>query len=95
MKKLLGIILAAAFLAAPLAGLARAESVDFSKVTCGEFVGLDQDDLTVFYFWLDGYLSAKSGNTVLNLDGVQSDMEELFKLCQANPRTPVLKALGQ
>jgi hypothetical protein len=95
MKKMFGLFLAAALLFAPLASPAQAEEIDFGKLTCEAFLELDEDATGLLYFWLDGYVSAKSGNTVMNTDGVESDVTELVKQCQANPKATVLKVLGQ
>ena len=95
MKKLLIMILAAVFLAAPLAGPARAEKVDFGQVTCAHFLEFDEETVAYFYFWLDGYVSAKTGNTVLDTSAVEADLMKLFEFCQANPATTMLNALGK
>ena len=94
-RKTLGAALTVALLVSPWAGSARAEKIDFSKVTCEAFADFEEDTMTMFYFWLDGYVSAKSGNTVFDTDGVEADLTELLKRCNANPKTTVLKVLGQ
>ena len=93
--KILGAALAVALLVSPWAGSARAEKVDFSEITCEAFVDFDEETTTMFYFWLDGYASAKSGDTVFDTDSVESDLAELLKLCSANPKATILKMLEQ
>ena len=95
MKRLWLFIPAFIFLAAFLAGPAQAEKIDFGKVTCAEFMEFDEDSVAALYFWLDGYFSAKTGDLVLDTDNVESDMQALFEMCQANPKTPLLKVIGQ
>ncbi len=95
MKRVFVMILAAAFLlAAPLSGPAMADKVDFAKVTCGEFVELEVDELAMMYFWLDGYVSAKTDNTVMDTDGVEGDMTALVEACGANTESTVLNVIG-
>ena len=99
MKKSLRLILAATFLAAFLtvtpAGLARAEKIDFSKVTCSQFLDFDGDDAAAFYIWIDGYVSAKTGNTVLDTGTIESDLEGLINICRNNPNKTILGMINQ
>ena len=94
-RKIVGATLAVALLAFPLAWSARAEMVDFSKVTCEEFMNLDEDAMAGYYIWLEGYFSGKSGNTVLDTDTVEEDLTKLVELCNDSPKSTVLKVLGQ
>lgn len=96
MKKLLLMILAAMWLVFPLAKPAQADDkLDMGKVTCAEFLELDPEEIAYLYFWLDGYLSAKSGDLVLDPSTAESDVEELMKACRANKNSTLLKVLGQ
>ncbi len=91
MKKLACLaVVACLCFAAPLA--AHAEKVDMSKVTCAQMFE-DEDTATYMYFWLDGYFSAKSGNTVLDAGGVEQDMEALVQLCTPDPDKKILDLL--
>jgi hypothetical protein len=95
MKKIPGLLLAALLLAAPLAGSARAEKIDFGKITCEEYMKTDGGDQAYFYFWLDGYVSAKTNDTVLDTEAVGKDVQALTEMCQANPGKTVLEVIGQ
>jgi acid stress chaperone HdeB len=96
MKTLLGLFLAAALLLAPLAGPAQAEKVDLGKLTCGQFLEIDNEqELAYLFFWLDGYVSGKTGNTVLDPNTVEEDLKALVEMCQGKKNTPLLKALGK
>jgi HdeA/HdeB family protein len=35
---------------------------DYSKLTCGDFVGAGKDNMAVLLWWLHGYHAGKSGN---------------------------------
>ena len=98
MKKLLGLFLAVALLSASWAGVAQAEKIDFNKFTCNQFVELaegdDADTLAMLYFWLDGFVSAKSGDLVMDTDNVENDLNELLKLCKADRNSRLLSVLG-
>ena len=100
MKKLLGmLLLAGALLSMPLAGSAQAEKVDLGKFTCGELIELaeeeDVETLTMIYFWLDGYFSAKSGDTVLDADAVEESLTEILKRCATQKSATVLSVISQ
>ena len=95
MKTLSGLLLAAVLLSAPLAGVAQAEKVDFGKVTCGQFIEFDENTMTMFYFWLDGYVSAKTGNSVIDTDAVEGDLTALLQKCNASKQSTLLKVIGK
>lgn len=89
MKKLfslLAIILLCA--TAPLA--ASAEKLDMGKISCRDFMQMDEDALAYLYFWLDGYVSAKSGDTVLDTDSVENDLRAMLDACEDAPRKKLL-----
>ena len=98
MKKLFGLLLAVALLSASWAGVAQADKIDFNKFTCNQFVelaeGNDAETLAMLYFWLDGFVSAKTGDLVLDTSSVESDLEELLKQCKAKKNARVLSVLG-
>jgi hypothetical protein len=71
------------------------EKVDMSKMTCQDFMDLDEEETAYFYFWLDGYVSAKTNNMVLNPATVEGDLEALYKACKANPKIAILELVSQ
>ena len=91
MKKLLLALFLSAALITPLGASAYAEKIDFGKMTCGTLMELDEETVAMFYFWLDGYLSAKTNNTVLDTDTVEADLTALAEVCSANPNKIVLE----
>ena len=95
MKKLFGLFLAGVLLSAFWAGPVQADKIDFNKFTCGQFLELDADEMAMFYFWLDGYASAKSGDLVLDASTAENDLTELTNLCKANKDTRLLSVIGQ
>ena len=98
MKKLFGLLLTAALLTLPLTGIAQAQKIDFGKFTCGDFIKLaeagDGETIAALYMWLDGYISAKSGNTETDLSAVESNLEEVLKVCKGKKGTKILTAIG-
>jgi hypothetical protein len=76
------------------AGTARAEKVNMGTLTCGDFSKMDGEEIAMLYFWLDGYLSKASGNTVLDTDSVENDLKSLADACAASPNEKILSVLS-
>ena len=86
-------ILAAATLAAvcSVAALpAQAESFDMNAMTCQELLKGSDEEKGIILFWLDGYLSGVTGDTVLNTDNLNSFAENIGSACAKSPDAKVL-----
>ena len=100
MKKLFGLFLAAALLSSlwivPAQAATGADKIDFNKFTCKQFLDLDGDDAAYFYFWLDGFVSAKTNNLVMSLDekSIENDLQQLMKMCNDNKDSRLLTVMG-
>ena len=92
MKKLCFAIVLAAMFAMPMS--ASAEKIDFGKLKCSSFMELDAQTMTMFYFWLDGYASAKTGYTKLDAGAAENNLTQLMKVCQKNPNNSVLSIVA-
>ena len=55
---------------------------------------LDAQTMTMFYFWLDGYASAKTGDTKLDAGAVENNLTQIMKVCQKNPNKSVLSIVA-
>lgn len=85
-------IVAAGF-AAALAATASAKQIDMVTVTCAELAAYDQTSLFNHLLWVDGYMSAKSGQTVLDTDAIQAIAVKIVPYCQANAEALVIEAI--
>lgn len=94
MKKLCFAIVLAAMFAMPMSASAKADKIDFGKLKCSAFMELDAQTMTMFYFWLDGYASAKTGDTKLDASAVESNLTQIMKVCQQNPNKTVLSIVA-
>lgn len=94
MKKLLLCAAAMMMLLCPQTGWAD-DSVDMAAITCREFMDNinDEKEMTIILSWLDGYLSAKSGNTRLDDDWLESLATQLVEYCSAYPNRTVMDAV--
>jgi hypothetical protein len=82
---------AAAALAAALAMPAFAEGGDMAELKCSDLVAMKAEDAGVILFWIDGYVSHKTGNTMINFDGIKADGQKIGAYCGANPDAKVLE----
>ena len=84
MKNFLFCLLLALFcLSTPLAHAAKTK-VDMNKATCAEIE--DENGLLVFVSWMDGYLSAKTGDMVIDVKTIEANLEEIVKICSENDK---------
>jgi acid stress chaperone HdeB len=71
-------------------------NIDFSRITCGEFiqdiVKVSDDDAGAVMLWIDGYLSGVSGDTVLDWKSMERYTERLVDYCLDNKRAKLLDA---
>jgi opacity protein-like surface antigen len=87
MKKL--VLSAVAALA--LSSAAHAAGGDMAELTCKELIGVDAESAGVILFWIDGYLSHKTGNTQVDFDEIKKNGEKIGQYCAANPDAKVLE----
>jgi len=84
MKKFLFCLMLVVFcLSTPFAHAAKTK-VDMNKATCGDIE--DENDLLVFVSWVDGYLSAKSGDMVMDLKTIEANLAQIVKTCSENDK---------
>lgn len=90
MKKLL--LLLACILCVFATNPAMANDQDMGKLTCKELLA-SKDDIPFIMFWVDGYMSAKSDNLVLNADWMKTLTEHYISYCQQHPRDTILDTM--
>ena len=91
MKRVLMILLAAAFLSAPAVSLAGNET-DMAKVPCKEFLG-SGDNMGIMLAWIDGYMSAKSDNTMMSQEWMEKLGKHMGEFCAKNPGKTIMQAI--
>lgn len=88
--KTIGIAIALMACLAALPTVASAgQKVDMAELTCKEFMA-DPDGIMPAIFWIDGYLSKASGNTVIDPDQMSQNVQDVAKECNGNPDQKVL-----
>lgn len=92
MKKMLALVALLALMAMP--SLVKAEeNVDIAKIPCNGFLELAEDEMAGFIFWIDGYLSAKSGDTTMNDAYIERLGTHLGTFCGNNPNKTLMDAI--
>jgi acid stress chaperone HdeB len=86
------LILLAALLALQ-AQVAHAQmTVDFTKITCKQFVISKFARPKSVAYWLSGYYNGKSGNTVIDIRGMEQNVHKLETYCRKNYDMAVMDA---
>ncbi|WP_319484851.1 HdeA/HdeB family chaperone [uncultured Cohaesibacter sp.] len=60
------------------------QNVDMTELTCKEFMA-DPDGIMPTIFWIDGYLSNATGNTVIDPDQMVKNVQDVVEACKDNP----------
>ena len=91
MKKFILAVVAAAFLCSP--AVSFAEDMDMAKITCNDFLSQKEDDIVSVVIWVDGYLSAKSGDTVMGQEWMKKLSMNLASYCKQNGNKTLMDAI--
>ncbi|MBQ9452297.1 MAG: hypothetical protein IJU65_03260 [Desulfovibrio sp.] len=91
MQKVLMTLLAAVFLCTPVASFA-AEETDMAKIPCNEFLK-SGDNMGIMLAWIDGYMSAKSDNTMMSAAWMEKLGKHMGAYCNKNPNATIMKAI--
>ena len=72
-------------------------TIDFSKVTCEQFVFSKIAPSRTLSLWLSGYYSGKRNNPIVNVQAVQANAEKVTDFCRQtkNLKMPVMEAVEQ
>lgn len=70
------------------------EKVDMSELTCKQFLA-DQEGLLPIAFWIDGYLSHQSGNSVIDVDELVANVKKVAEQCASEPDKKVMELLPE
>ncbi|MEI6126073.1 MAG: HdeA/HdeB family chaperone [Pseudomonadota bacterium] len=67
--------------------------VDVSQCTCEDMLNAHDEQLQkAALIWIDGYTSARSGDTRVSLHELEGLAKSLEHYCKRNPSTPILEA---
>ncbi len=75
-----------------LSGVAKADDLDFSKITCKQFIGGSKEEIGVILTWLEGYYTKENSPPILYSDKIVKDAKALSAYCNAHNDDDVIKA---
>lgn len=82
----------ALLLAAPIS--AHADRLDMGTFTCSAMLAEHTDEIVTIVFWIDGLLSAASGDLVIDANALGSLAERLIEYCAEHQNMTVIDALS-
>ncbi|SRR6266487_617447 len=68
-------------------------TVDMSKITCEQYVLYKIQNSDFIPFWIQGYFSAKRGNTIIDAQQFKSNAEKVKAYCRMNSNVTVMQAV--
>jgi hypothetical protein len=74
------------------AGAAKADDLDFSKITCKQFISAPKDEIGIILTWLEGYYTKENAPPILYSDKVVKDAKALSEYCNAHNDDDIIKA---
>ncbi|MGO4834318.1 HdeA/HdeB family chaperone [Rhizobiaceae sp. 2RAB30] len=71
---------------------AKAEPVDMSTVTCGQMMGMKENEITFMLTWVIGYLAGTQEELSMDPDVLGKTAEDTVKYCSENQEMSVVNA---
>jgi hypothetical protein len=68
-------------------------AIDFSKITCEQFIGYKIINPNEIAMWLSGYYNAQRGNTIIDTETLAAQKSKLQEYCLRNLKAPVMGAI--
>ncbi len=93
MKKFFMAALIAAALSMPALASADDDVIDLSKITCTDFRNLSDNERCLMFFWMDGYMSAKSDNTKISTAWMVKLGDHIGTYCSTHPGKTIMDAM--
>ena len=69
------------------------QGLGVSQISCKEFLDSKEDEIGMILVWLDGYLSAKSDNTLMDDAWMEKLGKQLGEYCSAHPKKTIMDAV--
>lgn len=71
---------------------AQADQIDFSKLTCSQFMALSKDEIGTTMIWMEGYYTSQDASPILDTDKISTDGTNLANYCVKNPDSGFIDA---
>jgi hypothetical protein len=95
---IIAVVLGLLFLSPSAEAKKQMKQVDMGEMTCDDFVtGVTEnaDDpatIAIIIMWIDGYLSAQTGDTVVNFEDLEANTLKLIAYCKQHPKKNMIEA---
>lgn len=73
----------------------KEEKVDMANYTCADLLAESEDEAGMILLWVDGYLSGKTGDTVINTAFIGELAESVGKKCGENGKAKLLTVIQE
>jgi acid stress chaperone HdeB len=94
MNKFLLLSVAPALLALLSSSDAQAQVlIDVAKIDCGQYLSYKVANPKDIAIWLNGYHHGRRGDTVVDVQQLDEDVDKIQKYCAANPNAPLMQAV--
>jgi hypothetical protein len=70
-------------------------AIDFSKITCDQFLGYRVIYPNDIAMWLSGYYNAQRGNTIIDTETLSNEKKDLQSYCLQNPNAIVMQVIDK
>ena len=71
---------------------ARAEVIDFSKITCKQFFDTHKSDVSVILAWLNGYSREENDPPIFDTNEFAAAAKKFTDYCAAHPAVSLMAA---
>ena len=68
---------------------------DIFRVTCRDLLNASNDDRAAAAMFYYGYLSAKTGTHVINVNAIDGNIEKVMEVCKDSPNITVVHAFDR
>jgi hypothetical protein len=75
-----------------VASSVMAQDLDFSKITCKEFISGPKDEIGTILTWLEAYYTKENAPPILYADKTLKDAQSLSAYCNAHGDDDIIKA---
>jgi len=89
------LFVAATFLVAASLPSAAQLRLDMNQITCGDWLGYNQENRDFVRFWMSGYYNAAANSNVLNYDRLQKNSAKVAAYCKTHKSDPLPKAINK
>jgi hypothetical protein len=70
----------------------RADPIDMSTVTCGQLLGMKQDEVSFMLTWIVGYMAGADEETSMDPDALGKHVSDTVTYCTENQEMSVMNA---